>query len=457
MTQHELDTIIQSGEGYKTEFKRNVNTDLSKELVAFANASGGRIFIGIEDNGTVSGVTIDNSLKSKVAMMAHECDPAVEIELEAFNNVLILNVPEGKDKPYRCTNGFYIRNGASSIKLGTQEIIGFIQSEGKVKFDELKNKAVKYPEQMDKAAIARFKQLCGITATINDDELLINLGLLYPEPLVINNTGVLFFVKNPTRFIPQSAVTCVAYKGNTKVDILDKKTFEFDLISNIDETIAFLKRHLNLAYEIKAKRRVEKMEIPEVVLREAIVNAAAHRDYFEKGATVMIELFDNRVEISNPGGLPKGLKEEDFGKRTLARNPLITALLHRAGYIEKLGTGIPRIKQIMIEAGLPEPEFEFDKFFVITLKKMAASFNKKPMADLNISGTRFERIKHILDTIKAGKKPDVATIAKSFSVNVSTIRKDFLLLEEKGWLKGSGTTTNRVYELTEMAIARMEE
>ena len=171
----------------------------------------------------------------------------------------------------------------------------------------------------------------------------------------------------------------------------------------------------------------------------------------------MIELFDNRLEISNPGGLPKGLKEEDFGKRTLARNPLIAALLHRAGYIEKLGTGIPRIKQIMVEAGLPEPEFEFDKFFVITLKRRAASFMKKPLADLNISGTRSERIQHILDTIKAGKKSDVATIAKSFSVNVSTIRKDFLLLEEKGWLKGSGTTSNRVYELTEMAIARMEK
>lgn len=286
-----IDSIIQSGEGYKTEFKRNVNTDLSKELVAFANASGGRIFIGIEDNGTVSGVKIDNSLKSKVAMMAHECDPAVDVELEAFSRVLILNVPEGKDKPYRCTNGFYIRNGSSSIKLGTQEIIGFIQSEGKVKFDELKNKAVKYPEQLNTAAIARFKQLSDITATITDDELLINLGLLYPEPaLVINNTGVLFFVENPTRIIPQSAVTCVAYKGNTKVDILDKKTFEFDIITNIDNSLTFLKRHLNVSFEIKEKQRKEKLEIPEIVLREAVVNAVAHRDYFEKGANVMIEL-----------------------------------------------------------------------------------------------------------------------------------------------------------------------
>ena len=179
MTQHELDTIIQSGEGYKTEFKRNVNTDLSKELAAFANASGGRIFIGIEDNGTVSGVAIDNALKSKVQMMAHDCDPSVEIELSSFRNVLIINVPEGKDKPYRCTNGFYIRNGASSIKLGTRQIIDFIQSEGKVKFDELCNKAVKYPAQLYDAAINRYKKLAGITTAITNHELLTNLGLLY--------------------------------------------------------------------------------------------------------------------------------------------------------------------------------------------------------------------------------------------------------------------------------------
>src|SRR5690606_23063376 len=126
-------------------------------------------------------------------------------------------------------------------------------------------------------------------------------------------------------------------------DIIDRKTFDLDIITNIEETIAFLKRHLNLAYTIREARREEQLEIPEVVLREAVVNAVTHRDYFEKGADVMVEIFDNRVEMSNPGGLPKGLKEEDFGTKTLARNPLIASLLSRARYIEKLGTGVPRI------------------------------------------------------------------------------------------------------------------
>jgi ATP-dependent DNA helicase RecG len=104
MTLHELEIIRQSGEGYMVEFKRNVNSDLAKELVAFANAAGGRVFIGIEDDGNIVGSSINNETNARVQMMARDCDPAISIELESFNNVLIVHVPEGKDKPYRCTN-----------------------------------------------------------------------------------------------------------------------------------------------------------------------------------------------------------------------------------------------------------------------------------------------------------------------------------------------------------------
>ena len=110
-----------------------------------------------------------------------------------------------------------------------------------------------------------------------------------------------------------------------------------------------------------------------MVLREAIVNAVAHRNYLEKGATVMVEVFDDRIEISNPGGLPKVLKVEDFGKRTLARNPLIAALLHRAKYIEKLGTGIQRMRQEMTAAGFGGTPFSFWKLFYYCFKKAVCS------------------------------------------------------------------------------------
>lgn len=456
MTQHELNTVIQSGEGYKTEFKRNINSDLSKELVAFANASGGRIFIGIEDNGIISGVNVDNAFRSKVITMARDCDPSVDIETEAFENVFIIKVQEGNNKPYRCTNGFYIRNGASSIKLSTQEIIEFIQFEGKVKFDELISKRAKYPDNLSVAAVHKYKQLSEINPSIADDELLINLGVVFKNEstTVINNTGVLFFIQNPAFYISQSAVTCVSYKGNFKVDILDKKTFDQDIITNIDDTITFLKRHLKVSYEITELQRKEKLEIPEVVLREAVVNAVAHRDYFEKGANVMIEVFDNRVEITNPGGLPKGLKPEDFGKRTLARNPLIAALLNRARYIEKLGTGIERMRQEMQRAALPAPEFNYDYFFTITLKRIY-TVEKAIILSLNISRKRLERIMYLLRQLQSEKRLNIKNASAEFGTTEKNIRRDMLLLEKKGWLISGGTTSNRDYRLSNLAIEHL--
>jgi ATP-dependent DNA helicase RecG len=446
MTEQELNTIIQSGEGYKIEFKRNVNSDLSKELVAFSNSSGGRIFIGIDDDGTLPGVTVDNALRSKVEMIARDCDPSISISLEALNKILIIHVPEGQNKPYRCTGGFYLRNGASAVKLSTEEIRDFFAAEGKVHFDEMPSSLI-YPGGLSEEVVKKYMELSGISKVINQRELLVNLGVLNGrDPGRINNTGILFFTQSPVQHLPQSAVTCVAYKGNVKVDILDKKTFELDIIGNIDEAIAFLKRHLNLSYEIKTKKRVEKLEIPEVVLREAIVNAVAHRDYFEKGALVMIEVFDNRLEISNPGGLPKGLKEEDFGKRTLARNPLIAALLNRAGYIEKLGTGIPRIKQSMLEAGLPEPEFKFDSFFTVVLKRQIVA---QISARLKMAPKRLEKMLYLLQQLQPGNRLDIAKAAAKYNVTGRSIRKELLFLEQLKLLHAKGSTTNRTYELTD--------
>ena len=164
------------------------------------------------------------------------------------------------------------------------------------------------------------------------------------------NAGILFFTTTPSSIIKQAQITCVAFNGTEKVDILDRKDFKEDLITNIDSGLAFLRRHLNEASHIKGLKREDVLEIPLVALREALVNAVAHRNYLETGAHIMIEIYSNRVIISNPGGLPEGLTEKDFGKYSLSRNPVISDLLLRAGLIEKLGTGVNRIKDLIKEA-----------------------------------------------------------------------------------------------------------
>jgi ATP-dependent DNA helicase RecG len=313
-----------------------------------------------------------------------------------------------------------------------------------------------FPSGLDEAAIKRYTGLSRISEVIGLDGMLMNMGVLCPgvSPPMLNNAGVLFFAKNITRYIPQAVITCILFKGNDKVHIIDKKTFGFDLLSNIDQALAFLVRHLNLAYEIRSIRRTEILEIPEVVLREAVVNAVAHRDYFEKGAEVMVEIFDNRVEISNPGGLPRGLQREDFGKLSLARNPVIAHLLHRCGYIEKAGTGIQRMRDEMRSVGLPPPWFTFYGFFSVTLERITEPVQRITPSILEdpepiyISKPRMERVLALVRQLYQNRDFDIETFARQYNTTGRNIRKDMEVLEERGWLSSSGTTRNRQYRLT---------
>jgi ATP-dependent DNA helicase RecG len=130
----------------------------------------------------------------------------------------------------------------------------------------------------------------------------------------------------------------------------------------------YLRDKLELRYIIDhAGPRKEQLEIPEVALREAILNALAHRDYYEKGAVIMIEIYDDRVVISNPGPLVSAIPVEKFGKKSFSRNPLIFGLLTRQGLVEQIGSGISRMRKVMRDHGLPEPLFGLQGMFDITL------------------------------------------------------------------------------------------
>ena len=136
MKEEELRLILEEGEGYKIEFKESTSS-INKEFVAFANASGGRIFLDIDDDKEIKGIEITNRLKSQIQDIANNCQPPIKILFEKFKNILIITVREGDDKPYQCASGFYTRIGPNSQKLTRDEIFEFFKEEGKIKFDEL--------------------------------------------------------------------------------------------------------------------------------------------------------------------------------------------------------------------------------------------------------------------------------------------------------------------------------
>ncbi len=429
----ELKLILEEGEGYTIEFKENVNSDLSREFVAMANSSGGRVFLGISDANEIIGIDANNSLLSKIQDIAGHCDPAVDIRIEKFRNILIIHVKEGVNKPYRCTKGFYIRNGANTQKLTTREITEFIQAEGKVRFGELLSMDVNFEKIFDEELLDRYLGLAKVSKTMNNISILQNLGVLQVKNSnpILNNAGILFFAKDPTRYLLHASITCALYKGTEKITVLDRKDLSGNLIQNIEDSVIFLKKHLNLSYEITGLRRKEILEIPDVALRETVVNAVCHRDYFEQGANIMVEIFDDRVEISNPGGLPKALAPKYFGVRSIRRNPIIASLLHRAGYIEKMGTGINRIKQSLKKAGGPDPVFNFDSFFTVIFKRTQ---EKTVESEKTVEKT----VEKILDSISANPSMTINKLVEETGLSRRGVEWNLDKLKKEGKLERIG-------------------
>jgi len=214
---------------------KNAFRTLSGKWLPFANGSGGRIFIGITDDGRIVGFHATNEVRSQIQDIANNCDPQVKIMIQQVDDVLVVEVREGTDKPYKCATGFYNRVGPNSQKLSRDEIVEFVKSEGKIRFDEMINRKFTSDDfSLDK--LNSFLQQAGISQVLPMPQIIKNLGAgdIEASQIAYNNTAVLFFAKNLSSHYFHTAVTCALYKGNEKVTILDRKDFNEDLISNIN-------------------------------------------------------------------------------------------------------------------------------------------------------------------------------------------------------------------------------
>ncbi len=191
-------------------------------------------------------------------------------------------MPEGEDKPYSSSEGYYLRAGAMCQKMNRNEIREYLEDGGKIQFDRIINKKAKYPEDFDIDAYNKFLKLSNISETLQKEELLTNLNCLEKvgNEYVFTNAGIIFFAKNPKKFLIQDYITCISFKGTNRVYILDTLECEKDIITNIEDSLAFAKKHINLTYLINSDvmreqgnaTRKEVLEIPEEVLKEAIIN-----------------------------------------------------------------------------------------------------------------------------------------------------------------------------------------
>ena len=353
-----LEKEVARGEDSVCQFKADVRNaeSLASEMAAFANSSGGTIFIGVADNGSIPGLSSQdvsriNQLISNAASQLVRSPLTVKTEnvsVETGRIVIVLTVPKGIDKPYFDKNGvIWLKTGADKRRVNSkEELRRLFQISDQFHADELPTKA-----GIDKLDKLRFRDfLRDVYKQEYPDSpaeltrLLQNMNLATDEGM-LNLAGVLMFTERPEWIKPQFVVKAIRYPGNQihVSDYVDTEDFAGPVRKIFDDALAFVMRNL---HKIQAGRGVNAPgtpEIPEAVFEELLVNALVHRDYLVS-APIRLFIFDNRIEIVSPGHLPNNLTVEKIRSgNSNIRNPILVSYVAK-GLLpyHGLGSGIKR-------------------------------------------------------------------------------------------------------------------
>lgn len=441
----EIKSIIAAGEGYNAEFKVSVPSkikEITEEVCAFANASGGVVLIGVDDANTIKGIIIDNAKRSAIQNSINEISPVIKCDFNIVEidgkDIAVIEVPSGQNKPYVLSGAIYVRQGPNSQKLTTvEEMRDFFQQADKIYFDDAICKEANIEDDIAKENINTFRFEAGLVNATSDEQLFTNLKLVTNDGQLKNGT-VLFFGNNPERFFEKAVIRCVAFEGIDKRYIVDDKVMTGTLYQQYQKSMIWLKSKLDVRYDIEGeggKPRKELWEIPETAFKEIIINSLAHRDYYDKGARITIEVFNDRVEISNPGGLVSAVPKSEFGKRSASRNPLIFGLFERMRLVEQIGSGITRIRDVMNDEGLTPPEFNIDGMFTVTLRR---PFDFEKWVEKWVEKLTDNRVK-ILKEIHNNHKVTKKELEQFVGISASAIDNNIDVLKNLGLLSRVGS------------------
>lgn len=434
----ELQLLLKEGEGLTIEFKESFSSKLDKDMVAFANTHGGCIFLGVDDSGKIVGEKLTNDLKAKINSLARNCEPGVTLKgIEQVNDVVIISVQESEDKPHSCSAGYYRRLDAATQKMNQKELKFLFKNSEKIEpFERLVCKNISFNDiSLNKIEAFLLEAKIQID-NINPKEILKSLNL--SETIHINNAGVLFFAESPKQHIFHCELILAAFKGTDRVHIYDRVDVKNDLITQFNEAMTFLRKHLNVRSEIRGVNRYDICEIPLEALREAVANAIIHRDYSMSGTSLMVEVHEDRVSIKNPGGLPSGMDMKLLMRTSVRRNELIADIFSRIDKAERMASGLPRIMRLLSEAKLPEPVIESNSFFEITFKRdkrhtSATEYPEETTEELSA------RQVEILQALKDKKlAPSELIDALVNPVSPRTLRRELTVLKDKGYIDAEG-------------------
>ena len=405
------------------EFKETITNTFLKTVSAFSNYDGGEILFGVDDDGNIKGLSdvkqacldIENKINDSISPQ-----PNYTLEIQNNEQTIKLSVKSGLQKPYLYKSKAYKRNDTATIEVDTLEFSRLVLEGKNIRFEELPCKDQELSFEILQSNLKEKIQI----ETFNKDTL--KTLDLYDDANGFNNAAGLLADKN---HFP--GIDIVKFGEN--ISIIQKRiTFENTSVLGIYEKALSVFRDYYQYEVIQGADRKMVEKIPEAAFREAIANALIHR-VWDVDSQIRVSMFDDRIEVVSPGGLPSGITEDEYlsGKLSVLRNRNLANVFYRLGFVEIFGTGITRIKQIYSEASV-KPSFEVSENAIQIVL---------PIYEENANLTEDEKVVYKL--LSRNMLKSMSEIAPYISFGKSKTTKLLKDMEQKGVIaiegKGKGT------------------
>lgn len=453
----DIDTLVQSGESEALEFKAQWTEAILETAAAFANARGGTLLIGVDDDGNIVGIDLNEAALrtfSNQLVDSLRIQPSLEMHTIGDKQILAIEVASSPT-PVAYKGKYYKRVGNTTREI-SPEALGrlFIEKWG-ITWDSVTGDYS--VDEIDFDTVRQFVRLSEprlpyVTEDEPIESLLRKLDLLVEGKLT--RGAILLFGKEPQRHFLMAQIHMGRFKTGTT--IVDDKLIRGNLFRQLGQVMQLFQQYLQVRYEIpgemgeapsplEALQRREIWDYPLEALREAVINALIHRDYFDPYGEISIRVYDDRVYIWNPGELPPGLTVEDLKKTphdSRLRNPLLAQVFYFAGWIERWGSGTTRIVELCRQQGLPEPDFRSEK------GRFEIIFSKDPYTEerLREIGLNERQVKAVLWVKEHGRITNKEYRELS-GLSDEGARKDLRALVGKGVLQLEGKGRSAHYVL----------
>lgn len=456
-----------NNENQNIEYKESWRDEYVKWLCGFANAQGGKLYIGINDKGEVCGVEnahkLSEDIPNKVVSFLGIVAEVNVLDKEGKDYIEIDVAPS--DVPISYKGKYYFRSGSTLQELNGAALQNFVLRKMGRSWDEVTNDRATLND-IDREAVDYFIRKGIEAGRVPDDlrkasteEVLTSLGLI-DDNGGLTNAAVLLFGKNPQRYYP-SAVFKIGRFGINEADLRFQDVIEGNILQMAERVMNVLKaKYLISPVRFEGMQRYEKLELPKEALREILYNAIAHKDY--TGPDIQMHVYDSSMEIWNEGELPEGYTQETLFARhsSKPRNHKIANVFFKAGFIDTWGRGFQKIRDGFEADGIPMPKVEnfcggvrvsIERTVFVKLSHVGSSVGSDVTSSVtSMSPVKLtERQQDMLELIRKNPFISAQQMSVVLSVVKRTIERDLADLQKKGILIREGNTSAGHWEIIE--------